>query len=250
VSTPFPARQPGFPPSVWYCVNLPRMDYHPVWHLQQELVAARKDKSITIDTVLVLEHPPVFTYGRRGGAENLTVSEAFLKKTGIELIRVERGGSITFHGPGQLVVYPIMDLRAAGISVSDYVTRLEEIMLRTAADWGIAAQRHSLNRGIWVDLKKMGSVGVAVRHGITFHGLALNVSLSLNPFRWIHPCGLKGIQVTSLSKESNQNVSIEKVRGSVMRHIESVFKVRLEAITLPELQKRLCRAVAIRGSTA
>lgn len=224
-----------------YCVSMPLTDYHQAWHLQKKLVAARKDKTIFADTVLILEHPAVFTFGRRGGIENLTVSQTFLEETGIGLIQVERGGSITFHGPGQLVVYLIMDLQAAGLSVTDYVTRLEEIMLRTATDWGIAARRHSLNRGIWVDLKKMGSVGIAVRHGITFHGLALNVNLSLDPFNWIHPCGLKGIQVTSLAKESKQTVSIGKVRTSLKRHIESVFGVRLESIDLPALQRRLCK---------
>jgi len=233
--------QSGCFPSSWYCVSMQLTDYRQVWELQKELVAARKDKAIDADTVLILEHPAVFTFGRRGGIENLTVSQTFLEKAGIGLIQVERGGSITFHGPGQVVVYLIMDIQAAGLSVTGYVTRLEEIMLRTAADWGIAARRHPLNRGIWVDLKKMGSVGIAVRHGITFHGLALNVNLPLDPFGWIHPCGLKGIQVTSLAKESKQNVSMSKVQKSLKRHIESVFSVRLEAIELPALQGRLCR---------
>lgn len=228
-------------PGRWYCVNLPPADYRQVWQLQQELVAARKEKTIDIDTVLMLEHFPVFTFGRRGGMENLTVSENFLKKTGIGLIQVERGGSITFHGPGQLVVYLILDLQAAGLALTDYVTRLEEIMLRIAADWGIDARRRSLNRGIWVDSKKMGSVGIAVRHGIAFHGLALNVDLSLEPFSWIHPCGLKGIQVTSLARESEQSVPIGKVRAHVQDHIKNVFNVQLEAIDLPALQQRLCR---------
>jgi lipoate-protein ligase B len=226
-------------PDCWYCVSLPPTDYRRVWHLQQELVTARKDKTIDADTVLILEHPPVFTFGRRGGEENLTVSRTFLEKSGIGLIQVERGGSITFHGPGQLVVYLIVDLQAAGLSVTGFVTCLEEIMLRTAADWGIAARRHSLNRGIWVDLKKMGSVGIAVRHGITFHGLALNINLSLDPFSWIHPCGLKGIEVTSLAKESGQNVSLSRVRTSLKRHIESVFGVRLETIGLPALLRSI-----------
>lgn len=229
-------------PGCWYCVSLPPADYRQVWHLQQELVAARKDKTIDADTVLILEHFPVFTFGRRGMDENLTVSETFLKKTGIGLIQVERGGSITFHGPGQVVVYLIMDLRAAGLSVTDYVARLEEMMLRTAADWGVTARRHDLNRGIWVDQKKMGSVGIAVRHGIAFHGSALNVDLSLDPFSWIHPCGLKGVQVTSLAKESRQTVSMSKLRTSLKKHMESVFGVRLEMIDLPALQRRLSMA--------
>jgi len=231
-------------PDCWHYVILPATDYRRVWHLQQELVAARKEKTIDADTVLILEHFPVFTFGRRGLDENLTVSEAFLKKSGIGLIQVERGGSITFHAPGQLVVYLIMDLQRAGLGVADYVTRLEEIMLRTARDWGVAARRNSLNRGIWVDLKKMGSVGIAVRRGITFHGLALNVNLSLDPFSWIHPCGLKGIQVTSLAKESGRNVSISRVRTAVKRHIESVFGIRLKTTGLPALQRRLCKKTA------
>jgi len=192
---------------------MPPTAYHPVWHLQQQLVAARRDRTIASDTVLILEHLPVYTYGRRGGLEHLTVSEAFLKESGIGTIQVERGGSITFHGPGQVVVYLIMDLQSAKLSVTDYVTRLEEIMLRTAAEWGVEARRNPLNRGIWADLKKMGSVGIAIRHGIAFHGLALNVNLSLEPFTWIHPCGLEGIQVTSLAKESTHTVSIARVRS-------------------------------------
>ncbi|MEW6672939.1 MAG: lipoyl(octanoyl) transferase LipB [Thermodesulfobacteriota bacterium] len=237
MNTLFLSRHSGRSPSRWHCVSLPPTDYRKIWQLQKELVAARKDRRVAADTVLIVEHHPVFTFGRRGGIENLTIPQTFLEKSGIGLFQVERGGSITFHGPGQLVVYPILDLQSAGLRVTDYVNRLEEIMLRTAADWGIAARRRSLNRGIWVGLKKMGSIGIAVRRGIAFHGSALNVDLPLDPFTWIHPCGLKGIQATSMAMESDQTVSIDTVRTSIKRHMEEIFEVRLEPVDLPALQR-------------
>lgn len=209
-----------------YCVDLPLAEYQRARHLQLELVAARKDKTLKSNILLILEHPPVFTFGRRGGIENLLVSKTFLEKAGIGLVQVERGGSITFHGLGQLVAYPILDLQTAGIGISDYVNRLEEVMLRTAAGWGVHAQRNPLNRGVWVNSKKMGSVGVAVRRGISFHGLSLNVNISLEPFSWIHPCGLEGVQVTSLAKESNSDVSMSRVRSSLKSHFKEVFNVQ------------------------
>ncbi len=177
----------------WLCVELPVTDYREAWDLQTGLVAARNSGVLASDVLLLLEHAPVFTLGRRGGLENLTVSEEFLKEAGVPVVHVERGGNITYHGPGQLVGYPILDLHASGLTVSDYVERLEEIMIRTAAHWGVAAGRNPINRGVWVGNSKLGSIGVAIRHGISFHGFAFNVSLSLEPFGWINPCGLRGI---------------------------------------------------------
>ncbi len=209
-----------------YCVDLPLAEYQWTRHIQLELVAARKDKTLATDILLILEHLPVFTFGRRGGAENLLVSKTFLEKAGIGLVQAERGGNITFHGPGQLVAYPILNLQMAGVGISDYVNRLEEVMLRTAASFGVQAQRNPINRGIWVNSKKMGSVGVAVRRGISFHGLSFNANISLEPFSWIHPCGLEGVQVTSLAKESHSNISMEQVRASLKSHFKELFNVQ------------------------
>ena len=119
----------------WLCVELPVTEYKEAWHLQSNLVAAKYHKTIQKNVVLLLEHPPVFTLGRRGGLNNLWVSENFLEKAVIPVIQVERGGNITFHGPGQLVVYPIIHLQAAKLNVVHYVENLEEVMIRTAADW-------------------------------------------------------------------------------------------------------------------
>ena len=190
---------------------------------------------VETDIVLLLEHTQVFTLGRRGGMENLTVAEDILKDRGIPIIQVERGGNITFHGPGQLVIYPIIDLRSLKLGVVDYVEMLEEVVIRVAAGWGVTGERNPLNRGVWVDNRKLASVGVAVRRGISFHGVALNVNLSMEPFTWINPCGLKGIGVTSLEIELGGSVPIDTVRKAVKHHLGEVFGVELVMTDIEDL---------------
>lgn len=162
--------------------DLGRRPYSQVLTLQRDLVQARQDRELAADALLLVEHDPVFTLGRRGLRDGLLVSEAFLKQQGISLVHIERGGDITYHGPGQLVAYLIMDLRLAGLGVTSFVCNIEEVMLRTARDAGIQAHTDPKNRGAWVAERKLGSIGIAVRHGITFHGLALNVNTDLTPF--------------------------------------------------------------------
>jgi len=212
------------------CLEMPLIEYRSALDLQRSLVFARQTNVIENDVVLILEHLPVFTLGRRAGIENLKASRAFLERKKIPVIPVERGGDITFHGPGQLVVYPIIDLTKAGLNIIDYVTGLEEIMLRTASDWNIPAKRNSVNRGIWISNKKLGSVGISVQRGVTFHGFALNVNLSLKPFKWIHPCGLTDIGVTSMERELSKKISMSPVRKAVMHHLETVFGFNLVGI--------------------
>jgi len=212
----------------WLYADLPKLDYRKAWELQRELVAARKSGVLPSDILLLLEHTPVFTLGRRGGRENLTIPEGLLQERGIPVVHAERGGDITFHGPGQLVGYPILDLHAARLTVTDYVERLEEVMIRTAGYWGVRAGRNALNRGIWVGNSKLGSIGIAIRRGITFHGFAFNVNPSLEPFTWINPCGLKGIGVTSLERELSRKLSMREVREQVKQNIQAVFDVELE----------------------
>jgi lipoate-protein ligase B len=219
----------------WLCVELPITEYQKARDLQSYLISARKDKRIDSDILLILEHPPVFTLGRRGGLENLYVSESFLEKSGIPVIHVERGGDITFHGPGQIVVYPIINLEKARLAVTDYVNNLEEVMIQTAKGSGVQAQRNGLNRGIWVGKKKLGSIGIAVRRGISFHGMALNVNLSLKPFNWINPCGLKNIKMTSIQQELPHHISMQHVKQSLKKHFESIFRIKLMATDIKEL---------------
>jgi lipoate-protein ligase B len=212
--------------SHWWCIDLDTIDYGEAWKLQTDIVAARNNRVIDEDIILMLEHPPVFTLGRRGGAENLMVSESFLEKSGIAVTQVERGGNITYHGPGQLVVYPIVDLEAAQISVVEFVNALEEVMLQTVEIWGIKAERNSVNRGIWIGNQKLGSIGIALRRGVSFHGLALNVNLDLTPFTWIQPCGLKGVQMASMKQELAGEVAMPDVRKVIKNKFESVLGIQ------------------------
>jgi lipoate-protein ligase B len=200
--------------------------------LQLALVDARRTGLCPSDVLLLLEHFPVFTLGRRGGLDNLRVSESFLEKSGIPVIQAERGGNITYHGPGQIVGYPILDLHAAKLSVTAYVENLEEVMIRTAADFGVKAERNPANRGVWVGNNKLGSIGIAVRRGICFHGFALNANPSTEPFGWINPCGLHGVGMTTLERECQQKISVSAVQEALKGHIESVFGVRLNQCNL------------------
>jgi lipoate-protein ligase B len=219
----------------WYFVDLGLLPYPDAWDLQLRLVAARSQDRMPADILLFLEHPPVFTLGRRGGRENLLVSEAWLGQSGMAVVQIERGGNITYHGPGQLVVYPIVHLPGVGLGVVDLVDRLEEVMIRTCAGWGVPAGRNPLNRGVWVGMKKIGSIGIAVRRGVSFHGLALNVDLDLKPFGWIQPCGLEGVGVTSIQAEAGNPIGIADVKRVMHAHIEAVFQAELTRISREHL---------------
>ncbi len=219
----------------WGIVDLGRVPYDEAWALQTRLVEARTDGVLPYDLVLVLEHPPVFTLGKRGGRDNLLVPEERLSRSGITLVQAERGGNITYHGPGQLVLYPIVHLPGVGIGVVDLVDRLEEVMIRTCAGSGVQAERNPLNRGVWVGPKKIGAIGIAVRRGVSFHGMALNVDLDLTPFSWIQPCGLQGVGVTSIAAEAVTPVDIAEVKREITAHIEAVFQIGVAAINRQEL---------------
>lgn len=211
-------------------MDLGLLDYQKALDLQQHYVEQKKAKTLETDVVLMLEHPAVFTLGKRGGRENLVVSEAFLKEKRVPLVQTGRGGNITFHGPGQLVVYPIMDLDRAGMGVADFVHLMEEIMIKMAGDAGVTAHRSAANHGIWVENRKLGSIGLSITRGISFHGLAMNANLDLTPFSWVNPCGLAGVSMTSLENELQQKspeatVSMPTVKASFIRHFTNAIGI-------------------------
>ena len=222
-----------------YAVDLGMMDYEAAWQLQGEIVSARVNGIIDTDIILFLEHPAVFTLGRRGGLDHLLVSEEFLKTSGIPVVHVERGGNITFHGPGQLVAYPIVNLKAHNLGVVDFVEALEDVMLATVRTWDITAEPNQANRGIWVGRNKIGSIGLAIRKGISFHGLALNVNLDLTPFSWIQPCGLQGISMTSMKQELGSELSMDEVCTALKSQFETVLHLNLITASLSHLQQQL-----------
>jgi len=203
-------------------VGLGVIDYPAAYALQAALVSRRRSPGVE-DLFLIAEHPSTFTLGRRGGRENLMVSESFLAERDIPLVHIERGGDITYHDRGQLVLYPIVHLHGAGQSVAGYVHSLEEVMLRLAALCGVVACRDPRNHGIWVGDEKLGSVGIAIRHGIAFHGLALNVDIDLQPFSWVNPCGLAGVKMTSLSHLCGHQVTLAEVKQALPCILQQVF---------------------------
>ncbi|MGD9248776.1 MAG: lipoyl(octanoyl) transferase LipB [Desulfobacteraceae bacterium] len=222
-----------------YLLDLPVTGYHQAHELQLAVVNACHSGRLGHDVVMMLEHPPVFTMGRRGGQDNLLISPARLEEAGINIVKIERGGDITYHGPGQLVVYVLMRLKDRGIGVADFVALLETAMVRTVTHWDISARGDRTNRGAWTGRRKLGSVGITVRRGITFHGLALNVGTDLTPFQWINPCGLKGCEMTSLQQEAGRPVEMSAVRRQMAWHISELFEMGLTHIGLDGLLKRL-----------
>ncbi len=230
-------------------IDLNLIDYLEAFKIQKKYVAGKINGLIAQDIILLLEHPSVFTLGKRGGRENLVVSETFLESRNIAIVQTERGGNITYHGPGQLVLYPVIDLGKQRIGVSDFVHMLEEIMIKTASDFGVIAERNPLNHGIWVENSKIGSIGLSVKRGVCFHGLALNVSLDLTPFSWINPCGMAGVAMTSLKKEllsnkkfsfkensgtnkGNIDVMMADVKAKILYNFKAAFKERTNQDTL------------------
>ena len=168
------------------------VEYQPTWRAMQRFTAERA--AATPDEIWFLEHPPVFTLG-------VNASRAHLLAPGdIPVVQVDRGGQVTYHGPGQLVVYPLVDLRRAGLTIRDFVTALERGVIDLAAQFGIGAEGRRSAPGVYVDGRKLASVGVRVRPGGSYHGLAVNVALDLEPFRRINPCGYQGLQMTQLAE--------------------------------------------------
>ncbi len=166
-------------------------------------------------TVVFCEHPPVYTLGRSGKAENLLVSEEFLRSRGAALYRIERGGDITYHGPGQIVGYPILDLDRLGLGLREYIAAIEQAVIETCAEFGVTAGRTVGKTGVWVCDKKICAIGVRASRGVVMHGFALNVSTDLGRFDIINPCGMPGIEATSIEKETGRKIALAEVKKAL-----------------------------------
>jgi len=196
------------------------MGYGPALELQQELTAARKAGTAP-DHLLLLEHPHVITLGRNGHQENLLASAEIMERAGISFFPTDRGGDVTYHGPGQLVAYPIMDLREWKRDVGAFVRGVEQTMIDTLADYGIAAGRIPKLTGVWVGDRKIGAIGVHISRWVTSHGLALNVFTDLSYFQYIVPCGLTK-PVTSMA-QFGVRATLEEVSRTLAAHFGRVF---------------------------
>jgi lipoyl(octanoyl) transferase len=195
--------------------------YREVWALQHDLHEAVREGRKS-DTWIVVEHPPVVTLGRQAKRENVLFSREQLAARGIELLEIERGGDVTYHGPGQLVVYPIRRLERFR-EVVPLVRALEGAVIEACAAFGVRAQRWSEHAGVWVGADQICAVGLAIRNMVSLHGIALNVSTELNYDRLIVPCGLPGRGITSLSKEAGRPVGVEEAKGVLLAALERGF---------------------------
>jgi lipoate-protein ligase B len=212
--------------------------YADAWALQSTLVAARQRGEIG-DGLVLLEHEPVFTMGRSTLGDHLPFPREYLTRLGFGIYDVERGGSITYHGPGQLVGYPIVDLRAYDEDIVKYMRTLEGVMIRTLADFGISAERLRGYPGVWVRGEKIAAVGVAVKRKVTMHGFALNVNPTLEHFSYIDPCGL-GRPVTSMSRVLGRVVKLAPVRNVYAQRFAEIFGVTF----IPQSREALLGTVA------
>ncbi len=202
-------------------LNLGKRDYKEVWNFQKEILFKRKINLIP-DTLILVEHYPVYTTGLKGNLSNLLVKPDFLKLKGIPLYKIERGGDITYHGPGQLVAYPIIKLNDVFKSIKKIVFNLEEVIINVLKEFNIQGERIKGNIGIFVKNKKIASIGIAVKNKITFHGLAFNINMDLTPFKWIKPCGLD-VEMTDISKEIEKNINLDDVIPVFIKHFKEIF---------------------------
>jgi lipoyl(octanoyl) transferase len=223
-------------------LHLGVVDYGTALHLQETLVELRKQARVP-NVLLLLEHPPVITLGRNAKPSNIVVSREFLASKGVEVFEINRGGDVTFHGPGQLVAYPIFDLRSFSpkLGAVDYVRKLEEVLMRTCAQYRIETQRIRGMTGVWTVAdtvasearvgpdaeRKIAAIGVHISGGVTSHGLALNVTTDLEYFKLIVPCGISGKPVTSIQLETGTRLPIEEVLPLVTRNFGFVFDAQI-----------------------
>jgi len=193
-------------------IQLGLAEYSPIFHAMEVFTDARNER--TEDELWVVEHPPVFTQGMAGKAEHL------LARSNIPVVQIDRGGQITYHGPGQLVVYTLIDFKRRKISVRDLVSRLENSIIASLAEYGIAAAADPKRPGVYVDGKKIASLGLRIKRGAVYHGLALNVNMDLSPFRQINPCGYAGLEMTQIADLVQSAPSMVDVAAKLTAHLQ------------------------------
>jgi len=213
--------------------DLGQMAYKQVWDFQESLLQknlqAKSEGLPTTNHLLFFEHPPVYTLGKSGKKEHVLMSDDEMEDRGIEYFQINRGGDITFHGLGQIVGYPILDLEYFGTDIGKYLRNLEEVIILTLGEYGIEGGRSKGETGVWIDVGKPGrerkicAMGVRCSRWITMHGFAFNVNTDLSFFDGIIPCGIQNKQVTSLQRELNREMDMEDVKGRVLANFEKVF---------------------------
>jgi lipoyl(octanoyl) transferase len=226
------------------------LPYEEAGRLQKRIEAARQADEVP-DVLLLLEHFPVYTKGRRTQPGELAMGEDWYRMQGIEICETDRGGAVTYHGPGQLVGYPIVSLKPYGDNVHEYVRRLERLMTGSLAAYGIDAEVIEGLTGVWVgggppEGRKIGSIGVHVSRGVTTHGFAVNVNNDLQPFEWVVPCGIEGVRMTSLCREFGSEVDMDACMDLVTECFAEIYGRDPVSTTPEELAERLGEPASVR----
>lgn len=215
-------------------LDLGKKDYKEVWDLQKVIHQKRIEGEIS-DTLIIVEHNPVITMGKSGKDDNLLMPFKKLEEKGINFYRIERGGDVTYHGPGQIVGYPIFNIRDGLIGIKSFIKRIEDIIIATLKDFNIKGEKKEKMIGVWTESGKICSIGIAVKRWVSFHGFAFNVNTDLNHFDYIVPCGLKNVTMTSMQKISNKSVSMDDVKKSIIDNFGKLFNRETKAICLEEI---------------
>ena len=215
--------------------RLGQMSFEAAWSLQRAL-RERRERDEVPDSLLLVEHPPTYTLGRSASPDHLLAEADRLKEErGIAVFEIERGGSATYHGPGQLVGYPIVDLRDRGRDVHRFIRQLEQVLIGTLATFGLPAHATKGLTGVWVGERKIASIGIHVRRWITMHGFALNVSPDLSHFQWIQPCGLDSGVITSMAELLDEGPGLERVADEAIRHFAAAYDCDPEEVEVGDL---------------
>jgi lipoyl(octanoyl) transferase len=218
--------------------------YEDARRVQKEIERARHAGAVP-DILLLLEHPPVYTKGRRTTADELPMGEEWYRLQGIEVCDTDRGGRVTYHGPGQLVGYPIVSLKPYRDDVHDYIRRMERVIIGALGDWGVGAEVVEGLTGVWTpERRKIGSIGVHVSRGITTHGFAINVNNDLQPFEWVVPCGIEACRMTSLSRELGAEQDLEAFATTVRDRFGELYGREPREVPVDELAAALEPALA------
>lgn len=215
-------------------IDLGLMDYKEVWDLQKKIHIYKQNNDFN-DVILTVEHPPVYTLGKSGDRNHILISDDEMKKSGISYYEIDRGGDITYHGPGQLVVYPIFNLNNYYKDTHRFLRELEETVILTLSDLGIDSGREEEYTGVWVGDKKICAIGIKASRWITMHGLALNVNNDLSYFNKIIPCGIFHKDVTSIKMLKNAEIQMNSVKNSIINHFGAIFNINITPAAIREL---------------
>ena len=218
-----------------YWLDLGLIPYAPAFAIQDQVLQARMEGRLPA-TIILQENLSTFTIGRSGSRTNILASSEELARRGIEVLEVNRGGDVTYHGPGQLIVSPLLYLGEVGLNANQYLHRLEDLLIELLAGYDVQTSKEPDYPGVWVGEEKIGAVGIAVRHGYTFHGFSLNVTLDLTPFNLINPCGVVRMPVTSMERVLERAIPMAEIKARLRQIVAHTFLMDLQDVTWAALQ--------------